>query len=122
MDAHLSSLPGTACEHGPEDGNIQPPLHWSESHVHVGCGLFRFDSTCIPARWLVLAGTSAGCLLATIELGHVLRVHVGDGKQPPAEHALPITLLYVLAMVGSQKTLGSPFLLEEGVVVRLTGG
>jgi hypothetical protein len=55
-------------------------------------------------------------LLATIVLGHVLRVHVHDREQAAVEHALPGALLDVLTVVAAGQSLGGPFLLEEGSV------
>lgn len=46
-------------------------------------------------------------------VGHVLGVHVDDGQQASAEHALPLALFDVLAVVGAGECFGCPFLLEE---------
>lgn len=63
---------------------------------------------------LVLAGTSARGLLGAVIVGHVDGIHVDDGQHAAVEHALPLALLDVLAMVGAGQCLCVPFLLEEG--------
>lgn len=117
MYTELSGLSRTAGKHGSEDGNVQPPLHGGKRHVHVGRRGLGLDGVGIPVWRLVLAGASAGGLLGAVELGHVPRVHVDDRQEAAAEHALPVTLPDVLAVVGTHQALGPPFLLEEGLLV-----
>jgi hypothetical protein len=117
MYTELSRLSRTAGKHGSKNGNVQSPLHGRKGHVHVrrdGLGRYALG---VPHWLCVLAGASAGSLFGSVELGHVPRVHVDDGQEAPAEHAFPVTLPDVLAVVGTQQTLGPPFLLEEGLLV-----
>lgn len=113
----MACLAGAAGEQGAENGDVKAALHGGEGHIHVRGGDLGRDHALVPRVFGVLAGTPTGGHFGAVELGHVARVHVGNTKQAPAEHALPVALLDVLAVVGSEQTLGPPFLLEEGLVV-----
>lgn len=113
----MPCLAGAAGEHGAEDGDVEAALHGGEGHVHVGGDGLGLDRVLLPALDNVLAGAPTGGHLGAVVLGHVARVHVGDAEQPAAEHALPVALLDVFAVVGAEQALGPPFLLEEGLVV-----
>lgn len=114
VDTELPGLSRTAGKHGPKNGDIQSSLHGSKSHLHVRSGDARIDAAAVPIGPLVSPRPSAGGQFGAIILGHVFGVHVDDAQEPAAEHALPLALDDVLAVVGAQHTLGKPFLLEEG--------
>lgn len=63
----LPGLPSTAGEHRPEDGNIQPTLERSKSHLCIGCqgGLVLGPSCAIAARFGFQARSSLLPLLAS---------------------------------------------------------
>ena len=116
MDAHLPSLTSTAGEHGAEDRDVESALHGGECHLHVRGMDAPFNLSDIPVGLLVLAGTAAGSKLGAVVAGHVGRVHVDDAQQAATEHALPLALDDVLAVVAPQHSLGPPLLLEEGLM------
>lgn len=116
MDAHLPGLPCAAGKQGTEDGDIEAALHGAVYHLHVGGVLGRLG---LPALALLLggrgtSGAAAGGMLAAVVSGEVARVHVDNAGKAAAEHALPLPLADVLAVVGARGSLGHPFLLEEG--------
>jgi len=61
-----------------------------------------------------LAGASTLGELAAIMPSHIPGVHVDDGSNTATEHALPMELFDVLAMVGASQRFRVPFLLKEG--------
>lgn len=113
MDAQLPRLTSAAGEHGAEDGDVEAPLHGGEGHLHVGGEDALADALVAPGGALVLPGTAAGGQLGPVVEGHVGGVHLGDAQQAAAEHALPLALDHVLAVVRPQHPLGPPLLLEE---------
>ncbi|RYP06188.1 hypothetical protein DL765_009595 [Monosporascus sp. GIB2] len=118
MDAQLSGLARAAGEHGAEDGDVEAALHGGEGHLHVGGEGAPADGLLVPAGRLVAARAPAGGQLGAVVARHVGRVHVGDAQQAAAEHALPLALDHVLAVVRPQHALGPPLLLEERLAVR----
>lgn len=64
----------------------------------------------------VPAGASACGLFRSVGAGHVRWVHVDHRAQTAAEHAFPLALADVFAVIGAGKSLCRPFLLEEGSV------
>lgn len=131
MEDKLAGLSGAAGEEGAEDGDVEAALQGSVDHLHIwrrleqiariararGNGQPREAALDVVRqnRFRFVAGTTAGGLLAAIELGHVCGIHVDGGKKATAKHALPLVLLDVLAVVGAGHGLGDPFLLEEGL-------
>ncbi len=127
MDNKLARLPRAACKQGSEYGNVQPPLHRRVRHLHIGRrvlvlqiggfkrgGIREFHALVfLEGERLVPAAPAAGGLLGAVELGHVARVHVDHGGHAAVEHALPLLLLDVLAVIAAGQGLGRPFLLEE---------
>lgn len=109
VDNKLPGLPCTAGKEGPEDRNIQPPLQGSKRHLSVGSelGLDRLPASLLEPR----ASTSRN--LRSIICRQVGRVHRDDTANAAREHALPLTLTDLFAMVGAGEGLGCPFLLEE---------
>ena len=122
MQDELAGLSRAAGKEGAEDGDVEATFHGGEDHLHVRG--WSVHVAPIPGRIFVLgpwpqapAGPAAGGLLAAVVLGHVRRVHVDGRDQAAAEHALPLVLLDVLAVVAAGHGLGDPFLLEEGLVL-----
>ena len=118
MNAHLPGLTGATGKQGTEDSDIESALHGGEGHLHVRGVDLRLDFVRFPVGPVVLAGTAAGGELGAVVAGHIGRVHVDDAQQAATEHALPFALDDVLAVVVPQHSLGSPLLLEEGLIVR----
>lgn len=83
--------------------------------MHVRGRNWEFKAPC-PCRAFLFAGTSSARQFRTVVLCHILGVHVDDTQKPPTKHTLPFTLDDVFAVVGTQQSLGAPFLLEESCV------
>ena len=83
----------------------------------MGSGFIGLDGP-INGRLVPARAAAIGVLGAVVE-GHVFRGHVDNAKQAAAEHAFPLALDDVLAVVATEHALGPPLLLEEGLVVGL---
>lgn len=118
MDDELPSLSRAAGKHRPEDRNIQPSLQWSKGHLHVRRPrhLRRLYPTGPLLRLLLQARTPSSGLLGAIIPGELGGIHGDHAAYASREHALPLTLTDLLAVVGPGNGLGGPFLLEEGLV------
>src|SRR3569833_443473 len=117
----LLSLPNAAREQSPEGGNVEPPLQGCKRHLHVGRDFSpparQVDLLLsLPVHEADLAAAAAVGLLGAVAGRHVRWIHVDDRVEAPAEQALPLLFLDVLAVVGAHHSLGCPFLLEEGQV------
>lgn len=111
VDNKLSRLPCTARKQSSEDSNIQPTLQGSESHLCI-----RNKTRSVPAAALAQTRATASRLLRAIIGRQIGRVHGDDAADALREHALPLALADLLAVVGTRNRLGSPFLLEESSV------
>ena len=118
MNNKLSCLPRTARKQRPEDRRIQSPLHRCKSHIHKRdrgrAPLISISNVANSTPALVSAGAAAGSLLGAVEGGQVAEVHGDDGLDARGEHALPLLLADLLAVVGARGGLGLPLLLEVG--------
>lgn len=112
MNNELPSLSRAASKHRPEDRNIQPSLQRSKGHLR------KRRPRHLPGlpTWLLQAGTTSGGHMGAVILGELCGVHGHHTPYAPREHALPLTLTDLFAVVGTGHGLGGPFLLEEGLV------
>lgn len=105
----LSRLPRTARKQRPEDSCVQSPLHGIISHVHIWRSPRPRRAN---IRTTIQTTSSSRGLLAAVKLRQGFVVHGHDGGDSFAEHALPLFLTHLLAMIGPRERLRLPFLLE----------
>ena len=111
MNNELPRLSRATSKQSPEYSRIQPPLHRSVRHVHVRRPRNR------PLLDLsIRARSSPRRLLRAIKPGKIGEAHGHDRGKFGPEHALPLLLPDLFAVVGARRRLGLPLLLEEGVL------
>ena len=104
----LSCLPRTTGKERSKDGGVQPSLNRGIDHVHIWSSrhqLLRFDR--------VRSRASPRSLFGAVESSEVGVIHRDDGGQMGLEHALPLLLSNLFAVVITTDRLGRPLLLKE---------
>lgn len=115
MNHKLTSLAGTTGKQSPKDSHIQTTLQRSKRHLREGNILFRLlDPQHRPVRLVGETGATAGSGPRAVVLGQIVRVHGDHAADARGEHALPLALADLFAMVGASDALGFEFLLEVG--------
>ena len=107
VNTHLARLSHAAGKQCPVHCGVEAPLQGGIGHLHVRCRYIILGPdrcTRSPARRKATA----------VVLGQVSRANADDSWEATTEHALPLVLLDMLAMVGARDFLSEPFLLEEG--------